>query len=100
MFKGLLLISILVSQMAFAKVVSEKVEYLEGTNKLEGFVVYDTAKVKSAKKLPGMVIVHDWMGVSDYVKMRAEQMAELGYLAFVADIYGQGVHPKDAKPRS
>lgn len=95
MFKGLLLIAILSGQVVFAKVVSEKVEYTEGTNKLEGFVIYDSAKVKAGKKLPGMVIVHDWMGVSDYVKMRAEQMAELGYMAFVADIYGQGVHPKD-----
>jgi dienelactone hydrolase len=43
------------------------------------------------------VVVHDWMGVSDDTKMRAEQLAQLGYTAFVADIYGKDVHPKDAK---
>jgi dienelactone hydrolase len=87
----------LVGQFSWSKVISEKVEYTEGTNKLEGFIVYDSAKTTGSKKLPGMVIVHDWMGVGDYVKMRAEQMAQLGYVAFVADIYGKGVRPKDAK---
>lgn len=37
------------------------------------------------------------MGVGDFVMMRAEQMAKLGYVSFVADIYGKGIRPKDAK---
>lgn len=94
----LILISLLASSISFAKVVTEKVEYKEGETTLEGFIVYDNAK--TGKKLPGVVIVHDWMGVGDYVKMRAEQMAHLGYVAFVADIYGKGVRPKDAKEAS
>ncbi len=92
---------ILISALFFAtsvnaKVVSEKVEYKENGQTLEGFMIYDTAKVKPGKT-PGMVIVHDWMGVSDYVKMRGEQMAKLGYVAFVADIYGKDSRPKDGK---
>lgn len=87
----------LVSSVATAKIKSEVVEYKDGETILEGVLVYDDALVKKNKKLPGIVIVHDWMGVGDYVKMRAEQMAELGYVAFAADIYGKGVRPKDAK---
>ncbi len=97
MNKGIFVIPMILTQFAFAKIVSEKVVYKEGDSALEGYLVYDSAKAIGSKKLPGMVIVHDWMGVGDYVKMRAEQMAGLGYVAFVADIYGQGVHPKDAK---
>ena len=96
MKKLLILVSLFIGQAAFAKIVSEKVTYKEGSNELEGYVVFDSVKVQGNKKLPGMVIVHDWMGVGDYVKMRAEQMAGLGYVAFVADIYGKGVRPKDA----
>ena len=95
--KAFLILPLLFGQLAFSKIVSEKVEYKEGANTLEGFIVYDSAKASGAKKLPGLVIVHDWMGIGDYVKMRADQLAGLGYVAFVADIYGQGVHPKDAK---
>lgn len=89
--------SLLTCSLSSAKVVNEKIEYKEGSTTLEGYIYFDNDKTKGSKKLPGVVIVHDWMGVSDYVKMRAEQMASLGYVAFVADIYGKGVRPKDAK---
>lgn len=101
-----LIMALTISPLSFAKVVSEKVEYkitdaADGKEVvLEGFVVYDNTKAKRPfpkKQRPGVVIVHDWMGISDYVKMRAEQMANLGYVAFVADIYGKDVRPKDAK---
>ena len=80
---------------AQAKVKIENVVYKDGEAILEGFVAYDSSKIKN--KAPGVIVVHDWMGVSDYTKMRAEQLAEMGYVAFVADIYGKGIRPKDAK---
>lgn len=95
--KILLSVILLISTTAFAKIKTETVVYKDGESVLEGAVVYDTAFVKKNKKLPGIVIVHDWMGVGEYVMMRAEQMAKLGYVSFVADIYGKGVRPKDAK---
>jgi dienelactone hydrolase len=98
MMKSLVTMIVLLSSVfAFAKVKSEKVVYAAGESKLEGFLYYDAALFAKNKKLPGVVIVHDWMGVGDYVKMRAEQMASLGYMALVADIYGQGVRPQDVK---
>lgn len=82
--------------IANAKVTVEKVEYKDGDTVLEGMLIADQAKLKN-KKAPGVVVVHDWMGVGPYVQMRAEQLAEMGYVAFVADIYGKGVRPKDNK---
>ena len=74
-----------------AAVKMEPVEYKQGDTPLEGWLVYDDA---GGGKRPGVLVVHDWFGVSDYVKGRAEQLAKLGYVAFVADIYGKGVRPQ------
>lgn len=94
----LLLIGILlISFGALAKTKIEKIEYKDGATALEGAIVYDDQLVKKKKKLPGVVVVHDWLGVNDYVMMRARQLAEIGYVAFVADIYGKGIRPKDMK---
>src|SRR5262249_24891209 len=45
---------------------------------------------------PGVLVVHDWMGVSDDTRERGRMLARLGYVAFVADIYGKNSRPKDA----
>ena len=77
---------------ARAALQTQTVEYKQGDTTLEGVIVYDDA-VKT--KRPGVLIVHQWMGLTDYEKKRAEMLAQLGYVAFCADIYGKGVHPKD-----
>ena len=79
---------------SFAKIKTEVVEYKDGDAVLEGFLAYDDA---NEKPRPGVLVVQDWTGVGDYVKGRAKQLAELGYVAFCADIYGKGVHPADPK---
>ena len=91
-----LVATLLFSLSAFAKVTVDKVEYKDGETVLEGLLVVDSAKLKN-KKGPGVVVFHDWKGVGPYVQMRAEQLAEMGYVAFVADVYGKGVRPKDNK---
>ncbi|GAB6281481.1 MAG: dienelactone hydrolase family protein [Ignavibacterium sp.] len=73
-----------------AQIQIDKVEYKDGDATLEGFVVYDKSKTG---KLPGVIVVHEWTGVNDYVQNRGKQLAELGYVAFVADIYGKGIRP-------
>lgn len=77
---------------AQAKIVTQVVEYKQGDTTLEGFLAYDDA---IAAKRPGVLVVHQWLGLTDYEKHRAEQLAGLGYVAFCADIYGKGVRPKD-----
>jgi dienelactone hydrolase len=79
---------------AFATIKTANVIYKDGSAELEGFVAYDD----SAKgPRPGVLVVHDWTGLQDYAKSRARQLAELGYVAFAADIYGKGIRPTDPK---
>jgi len=75
-----------------ADIKTQNVTYKDGDTVLEGFVAYDDAK-KGPQ--PGVLVIHDWTGVQDYAKSRAKQLAELGYVAFAADIYGQGIRPTD-----
>lgn len=79
---------------AQAKLVSKLVEYKDGDQVLEGYLSYDD---KGAAKKPVVVVVHEWMGLNDYAKKRADMLAKEGYVAFAADIYGKGVRAKDMK---
>lgn len=79
---------------AHAAIQTKTVEYKQGDTTLEGVLVYDDA-VKG--KRPGVLIVHQWLGITEYEKTRATMLAKLGYVAFCADIYGKGVRPKDTK---
>jgi dienelactone hydrolase len=77
---------------AFSGIKTEVVEYKDGDTLLEGVVVYDDAQ---GGVRPGVLVVHDWTGLGDYAKRRATMLAELGYVAFCADIYGKGIRPTD-----
>lgn len=86
------IVALLWSGSAQAEVRSQLVEYKQGNTVLEGYLAYDD-EIKG--KRPGVMVVHEWTGIGPYVKERAEQLAELGYVAFAADIYGKGVRPKN-----
>jgi len=64
---------------------------------LEGYLAWDD---EIEGKRPGVLVVHQWMGVSDNERMRADMLAELGYVAFALDIYGQGVRPQNRQEAS
>jgi len=83
-----------ITMSAAAALKKEKIEYKEGDTTLEGVLVYDDA---SQSKRPGILIAHQWMGLTEYEQMRAEMLARLGYVAFAADVYGKGVHPKNSQ---
>ncbi len=76
--------------LARAAIHTETVEYQQGDATLEGYLAYDDAL---AGKRPGILVVHQWKGLGNYEKKRAEMLAELGYVAFCADIYGKGIRP-------
>jgi dienelactone hydrolase len=75
-----------------AKIVTQVVEYKQGDTTLEGYLAYDDS---ISGKRPGVLVVHQWLGLTDYEKHRAEQLAALGYVAFCADIYGKDIRPKN-----
>ncbi len=74
-----------------AEIKTKSVEYRDGETVLEGFVAWDSAR--TTKTVPGVLVVHQWMGLTDYEKGRCRQLAELGYVAFAVDIYGKGIRP-------
>ncbi|MBI4834990.1 MAG: dienelactone hydrolase family protein [Planctomycetes bacterium] len=77
-----------------ARIISENVEYKSNGVVMEGFIAYDGAV---SGKRPAVIIVHEWDGLGNYVKSRAEQIARLGYVAFCADIYGKGVRASSSE---
>lgn len=79
---------------ALAQIRGEVIEYKQGTTVLEGYLAYDDS-IKG--KRPGVLVVHDWLGVGPYVRARAQQLASLGYIAFAPDIYGKDIRPVDNK---
>lgn len=80
-----------------AKIITKPVAYEHAGVKLEGYLAYDDTKMPADKKSPGVLVVPEWWGLTDYAKGRAEQLAKLGYVAFAADMYGAGVTTTDPK---
>jgi dienelactone hydrolase len=82
-------LALLLAGSLHAKIVTQDIEYKDGKTVCQGYLAYDDALAKA----PGVLIVHQWMGLTDYEKGRAQQIAALGYVALAADVYGKGVRP-------
>ncbi len=81
---------------ADAEVKTKEIEYKDGDTVLTGLLAWDDA---AAGKRPGVLVVHEWWGLNDYAKGRAEQLAAEGYVAFALDMYGDNkvtTHPEEA----
>lgn len=86
-----------VAPMAIAEIQTEVVEYEHNGTVLEGYLAYDDSRTGIR---PGVMVVHEWTGLGDYERRRAEQLAELGYVAFAIDMYGQGIRPETTEAAS
>ena len=81
---------------ANAAIKEEPVTYRDGETTMKGFVVYDDAVTG---KRPGIVMVHEWWGITKHIHNEAQKFAQQGYTAFIADMYGDAKtadNPKDA----
>jgi len=87
----MLVLAMLAASSARSELVSRTVEYRQGDTVLEGYAVYDDAV---HGKRPAVLVVHQWKGLGEYEKKRAEMLARLGYNVLAADIYGKGVRPQ------
>lgn len=77
-------------------VTGKEVSYSTDSVKMNGYIAYDS---NIEGKRPGILIIHEWWGHTDYVRKRADMLAELGYVGFAIDMYGDGKkadHPDDA----
>ncbi len=81
---------------ANAAIREEPVTYSDGEATMKGVLVYDDS---SQAKRPGIVMVHEWWGITQHIRNEARKFAEQGYTAFIADMYGDAKtadNPKDA----
>jgi dienelactone hydrolase len=79
--------------MPAAGVVGTEVDYSVGDVACRGYL----ARPDDDDSHAGVLIVHDWLGVTDYVRMRADMLSRLGYTAFAADVYGADVRPSPSE---
>ena len=74
-------------KVAKSNIKEEAITYTLDNTVFKGFVAYD----KTLKgKLPAVLVIPEWWGLTEYPKMRARQLAQLGYIAFAVDMYGDG----------
>lgn len=96
-FLALFAFSFAFAATSHAAVKTKTVSYEYGGTTLKGYLAWDDSLTG---KRPGVLVVHDFWGLNDYAKRRAEQLAGLGYVAFAADMYGDGkvgAHPDEAR---
>lgn len=96
-FFGGLLLSVGLSGSVQADTVKVKVsdhDYIHSGQKFSGFFARPTQAPKKGKKWPGLLMVHNWMGVTDETRTQARRFAEHGYVVFAVDVYGEGMRPK------
>jgi dienelactone hydrolase len=88
--------AIAMTASAKAEIKEVPVTYTDGTTTMKGFVVYDDA---TTAKRPGIIMVHEWWGITPHTRAEAKKFAQQGYTAFIADMFGDGKtadNPKDA----
>jgi dienelactone hydrolase len=70
------------AQNSSASIKGEEITYSDGSTVLKGYVAYNE---NQKGKRPAIIVVPEWWGCSEYVRMRARKLAELGYIAIAAD---------------
>ncbi|MHB8995716.1 MAG: dienelactone hydrolase family protein [Armatimonadota bacterium] len=78
---------VLIVSISSAAVVTQTVTYDSAGTRLIGYLASDEAL---SGKRPGIIVFPEWWGLNDYPKERARQLAAMGYVAFAADMYGEG----------
>lgn len=89
-----LIVLTLAASFVRADIVEQRVEYTQGDVALVGYLCYDDA---TTDPRPGVLVVPEWWGNNAYARSRAHQLAELGYVAFAADMYGDGKTTDDGE---
>jgi dienelactone hydrolase len=90
----LVAILLLAAAVSSAAIKTEDLSYKQGDVELQGFLAYDDS-IKDRR--PGVMVIPEWWGLDNYQKMRAQELAKLGYVAFAADMYGKGKVTEDPK---
>ncbi|MFW6112845.1 MAG: dienelactone hydrolase family protein [Thermodesulfobacteriota bacterium] len=76
----------------YGKIITQPVHYQQNDTILEGYLAYDNAV---SGKRPGVLVVHEFWGLNDFARQKAEEVAKMGYVALAVDMYGQGKVTRD-----
>ncbi len=82
------------STNALAEVMMKAVSYKDGETTLNGYLAWDSSH---SGPRPGILVVDEWWGLTDWAKGTARKLASAGYVAFAADMYGDGKTTDDPK---
>src|SRR5260370_15793794 len=67
---------------------TQQLGYRDQDTALSGFLAWDDTR---GSQRPGILVVHGGAGLDEHAKQRAQHIAELGFVAFACDMYGDGV---------
>ena len=84
---SLCLMALTFSQTA-AAITTKNITYTVDDQAYEGYY----AKADKANA-PFILLIHDWDGLTDYERKRADMLATEGYNVLAADMFGQGIRP-------
>lgn len=76
-------------------IITNTLNYMDGDVVLEGFFAFDDS---NTERRPAVLISHSWVGRDQFVADKAKKLAELGYVGFALDMYGNGktgTHPDE-----
>lgn len=93
---ALAVLGLAMTTSAHAFVVFKEATYRDGATPLKGYLAYDDAMTE---KRPGMIVVHEWWGITQHVKDYTRDLASKGYTVLAVDMFGNGKtvdNPKDA----
>jgi dienelactone hydrolase len=76
---------------AYAQSLGKDVSYHDGDTELQGYWVPSQCENKG--NAPLVLVVHQWRGITDNEKMRADLLSKQCYNAFAVDMYGKGIRP-------
>lgn len=62
---------------------TRSVRFKSGGDTVQAYLAIPRAK----GALPGMLVIHEWWGLNDWVKAQADALAKQGYVALAVDLY-------------
>lgn len=78
----------------------EKTIYQIDGKSFHGYWAIPKSEDAGVQQRPAILVAHAWFGQDAIARRRADELAELGYIAFAADLYGEGKtasNPEEAR---
>ncbi|EIJ42801.1 dienelactone hydrolase-like enzyme [Beggiatoa alba B18LD] len=97
LFLALFIVPFYFMQTAMAALQTKIVEYSIDNQQFASTLVYDAS---NTQKRPAIIMVPNWLGITDAALADAKKIAERGYVVFMTDMYGVNIRPKNTDEAS